>query len=241
MNRLFADIFIDFDDTLYDTHGNADLALSELFEHFGLKDFFTSETDFKTPYWQVNTELWALYAHGKISRDELIIERFRRPLALGTNNNGMHIDTSDTFCLEVSDYFLEQCSNKSNTVDGAHEALAHLKQRGYRLHLCSNGFCEVQYKKLNASHLDKYFDTIILSEEAGANKPSAQFFDFALQKSGAQRQSTLMIGDNFDTDIVGAINAKLSTMFFNRQPSTFKAPQPTDYEIHSLHKIIEIL
>ena len=238
---LFTDIFIDFDDTLYDTHGNANKALSELFCHFGLNDFFASEDAFRIPYWEVNTELWALYAHGKISRDKLIVERFRRPLSLGVNADGKHFDTSEAQCLKVSDYFLEQCACKPDTISGAHEAIQHLKQRGYRLHLCSNGFCEVQYKKLNASHMTDYFDTIILSEEAGANKPSAQFFNFALQKSGANRQSTLMIGDNLDTDIIGAQNARLRTMFFNRQQIKIETTLHVDYEIKSLHEIMWLL
>lgn len=227
----YTDIFIDFDDTLYDTHGNASKALSEVFAYFNLNQHFATEEDFTTPYWKVNKELWDLYAHAKISRDELIIERFRRPLSLGIDS------PTREYCLSVSDYFLQQCACKPDTIEGAHEAMQYLKSKGYRLHICSNGFCEVQYKKLNASHMTDYFDTIILSEEAGANKPSEQFFNFALHKSKAQRSSTLMIGDNFDTDIMGAINAGLHTMFFNRQPNEFKVPQHIDYEIHSLHEI----
>ena len=74
----------------------------------------------------------------------------------------------------------------------------------------------MQYKKLAACGLRHYFDTIILSEDAGANKPSTQFFDYALHSSGADRATTLMIGDNLQTDILGAMNAGIDALLFNR-------------------------
>ena len=106
--------------------------------------------------------------------------------------------------------------------------------------MCSNGFHEVQYKKLSACGLKDYFDTVILSEDAGANKPSPQFFDYALQRSGAQRESTLMIGDNLQTDIMGAMSAGLDTLFFNRYPEYEKTKAPT-FIVTSLRDIKKIL
>jgi putative hydrolase of the HAD superfamily len=106
--------------------------------------------------------------------------------------------------------------------------------------MCSNGFHEVQYKKLKACGLKDYFDTIILSEDAGVNKPAPQFFDYALQQSGAQRESTLMIGDNLQTDIMGAMAAGLDALFFNRYPEYEKTTAPT-FTVTSLRDIMKIL
>lgn len=234
MNK-YSDLFIDFDDTLYDTHGNAILALAELFEQLHLDQYFERIEDFTVPYWQTNVELWDLYAHGQITRDYLMVERFRRPLAVGMPS------PSREYCLEVSDIFLDLCACKPGVVDGAHELMQHLKQRGYRLHMCSNGFHEVQYRKLRASQLIDFFDTIILSEDAGANKPSATFFDYAFAHTKATRESTLMIGDNFTTDILGAKQAGLDVMFFNRHPDQFHATEPVQYEVHSLAEAKTIL
>lgn len=238
---MYKDLFIDFDDTLYDTHGNAIIALGELFVDFHLDRYFKRIEDFTVPYWKTNVELWEQYAHGEIERDYLMVERFRRPLAEGFVSEGVHFDPTREYCLEVSDHFLDLCACKPGVVDGAHELMDYLKSKGYRMHMCSNGFHEVQYRKLRASNLLQYFDTIVLSEDAGINKPAKAFFDYALSQTGADPKDTLMIGDNFNTDIQGAKTVGLDTMFFNRKPETFIAPEPTEYEVHSLKEIIAIL
>ena len=153
---------------------------------------------------------------------------------------GEGLNVTEAYCLEMSDRFLDFCSSKPGVVDGAHELMDYLRNKGYRMHMCSNGFHEVQYKKLAASGLKDYFDTIILSEDAGVNKPSPQFFDYALLRSGAQRATTLMIGDNLQTDIMGAMASGLDALFFNRYPEHEKTTVPT-FIVTSLREIMKIL
>lgn len=236
-NCKYHDLFIDFDDTLYDTHGNAVIALSETFECFHLDLYFEDPQVFYDAYWTANIDLWTQYAKGEITRDYLIVERFRRPLSVGKG-----IEITKELCLEISDKFLDFCASKPGVINGAHELMDYLKRRGYRMHMCSNGFHEVQYKKLNACGLRDYFDTIILSEDAGVNKPSKAYFDYALKVSSASRETTLMIGDNLQSDILGALNAGLDAMLFNRwQVPSEEFPQNLTFVVEKLSEIKTVL
>ena len=266
----YTDLFIDFDDTLYDTYGNAVVALRETFEEFHLERYFSDPQVFYNAYWAANIDLWTRYSKGEITRDYLIVERFRRPLSrsarfpacdiptLGSDGSNADIPTLgsvgsyvnnptqesvdsyvEKLCLNINDRFLDYCSSKPGVIDGAHELMDYLKGKGYRMHMCSNGFHEVQYKKLDACGLRNHFDTIILSEDAGANKPSKAFFDYAFQRSGASPATTIMIGDNLRTDIVGAKEAGLDTILFNRW-DVDPADIPT-FTVSSLLQIKDIL
>ena len=233
----YKDLFVDFDDTLYDTHGNAVIALRETYEAFHLERYFSAPEIFYDAYWMANIDLWTRYSKGEITRDYLIVERFRRPLSVG---NGL--DVTEQFCLEMSDTFLDFCSTKPGVVEGAHELMDYLKGKGYRMHMTSNGFHEVQYKKLAACGLRDYFDTIILSEDAGVNKPSPAFFEYAFQRSGACRETTLMIGDNLQTDILGALNAGIDAMLFNRwHVDVDDSSQMPTFIVDNLKEIMTVL
>ena len=241
---IYKDLFIDFDDTLYDTYGNAQVALRETFEAFRLKRYFPDPQVFYDAYWAANIDLWGRYSKGEITRDYLIVERFRRPMMaseLFQTEAGTSLSVRQ-FSLQLGDTFLDFCASKPGVVDGAHELMDYLKTKGYRMHMASNGFHEVQYKKLAACGLRDYFDTVILSEEAGANKPSKAFFAYALQRSQALPAATLMIGDNLQTDMLGALNAGIDAMLFNRwsvDPAS-AVPSPT-FVVNALRDIMTIL
>ena len=242
LNRTYTDLFIDFDDTLYDTHGNAVIALREVFETFGLEQYFEEPQVFYDAYWEANIDLWTRYSRGEITRDFLIVERFRRPLMVSEVFQKFHPSPLTPYILEISDRFLAFCSDKPGVVEGAHELMDYLRGKGYRMHMCSNGFHEVQYKKLAVCGLRDYFDTIILSEDAGANKPSSLYFDYAFKVSEANRDATLMIGDNLQTDIHGALSAGIDAMLFNRwEANPDEIPQPPTFIVNKLLDIKDVL
>ena len=108
----YKDLFVDFDDTLYDTHGNAVIALGETFDVFHLERYFADPQVFYDAYWMANIDLWTRYSKGEITRDYLIVERFRRPLS-----EGQGIDVTKKLCLEMSDCFLDFCASKPGVVE----------------------------------------------------------------------------------------------------------------------------
>lgn len=226
-------IFLDFDDTIYDTRGNADIALKELYQHFSLSDYFESFDLFHDRYWKQNTELWAQYSRGEIKKEKLIVDRFLIPLnSVGINDAAL--------ALELNNWFLDCTSKKSKLIEGAVPLLDYLKSK-YKLHILSNGFVEVQYKKLRNSGVEHYFESIILSEQAGANKPHKMFFDYAMKISGANIEDCIMIGDNFDTDIIGAYNYEIAQIYYNpRSLPVTELIKPT-FQVKSLDEIKEIL
>lgn len=224
-------IFLDFDDTIYDTRGNATIALGEVFEEFGLGRYFDDAQTFIDIYWKKNNELWKQYSLGQIERQYLIIERFRYPLSFG-------LTPTAEYCQKVSDRFLELCSDKPGSISGAHELLKGLKAKGYRLHIASNGFHEIQYRKLRAAGMIEYFDTIILSEDAGVNKPSKAFYDYALRMAGTTADASLMIGDNYENDVLGAVRAGIPAILYRRWDPSFV---PSDPAIRYADRLTDIL
>ena len=212
--KKYKDLFVDFDDTLYDTHGNAEIALRETFDTFKLAQYFEEPQRFYDTYWAANIDLWTRYSKEEITRDYLIVERFRRPLS-----EGRGLDVTEQMCLEMNDVFLDYCSNKPGVVEGAHEIMDYLRAKGYRMHMT------------------------ILSEDAGANKPSKAFFDYAFSKTGANPETTMMIGDNMQTDIKGAMAAGLDTILFNRWGYDIKSgdPEAPTYIVSKLLDIKQII
>ncbi len=230
---MYKHVFLDFDDTIYDTRGNASEALLELFEAFALYKYFECFDSFSRDYWKRNIEVWDLYSKGLMDKPTLIKERFRYPFQC------VGVDVSDEFLLELNDWFLEKTSTKRKLIDGAIELLEYLNSK-YDVHMLSNGFEQVQYAKMRNSGVECYFKEVILSDHVGVNKPDKAIFDYAIEKTGALVCESIMIGDNLETDILGAKNYGMDQLYFNNNLNMCKNCKPT-YEVKSLGEIMTIL
>lgn len=238
MHLSYDDLFIDFDDTLFDTKAAATASLETLFQRHALHEHFKDFEHFSDIYWQFNQQVWRAYALGKLHKSDLLIERFRLPLSTAPT-----LQVSDEFCAELSGEFLALNATKTNLVEGAKALVQYLRSRGYRLHICSNGFEHMLQKRLHNTGLSPYFNTIISSETAGHNKPSKLFFDYALAQSHAKIARTLMIGDSWENDIMGAQNCGMDSLFFDRSSNNTtlsKTKLPT-FWVKTLKEIQSIL
>ena len=181
----------------------------DLFQKHQLNRYFTSFDHFYQLYEPKNLELWALYGAGTITKDFLSLERFNYPLRLV----GVH---NKVFARLLSTDFLVIMSTKTKLVPYAQEVLDELRAHAYHLSIVSNGFRNVQYDKLRNSGLLHYFDTIVLSEEVGFMKPDPRFFEHALEKSAANASQVLLVGDNYEVDVLGARQYGIDALHFNR-------------------------
>jgi len=230
---MYKHIFIDLDDTLWDFRANAKNVLGILFNDLGLDSYFKDFEDFFQIYKKRNLELWNLYGKGEITKQELQTERFRYPLIQGGIKD-----------MEVADRmgqgFLELLPEQVILIPHARELLDYLSTK-YTLSVISNGFSELQYKKIENSGIAHYFAHIVLSEDVGALKPDKRIFDFALKLNKAKAKECIMIGDIFQADVVGAQNAGIDQIFFNQHNQALKENETASHVVSSLKEVFEIL
>ncbi len=225
-------IFFDLDHTIWDFDRNAEETLHELYFRYSFDHIFNSPTSetFIATYTTNNHRLWDLYHHGKIDKPTLRKLRFADTFTqLGVN--------PELFPVAFEEEYLEICPTKTNLFPNAHETLGYLQDR-YTLHLISNGFKEACEKKLEHSKLAPYFDTIVISEIVGINKPDRRIFEHALKNGNAIKEEAVMIGDNLDADVRGAQNAGLEAIFFN--PLEVEKPQDIIHMIKDLKELQQI-
>ncbi len=198
-------IFFDLDHTLWDFDKNSALAFEFLFEEEKI-DIVLQE--FLDAYLPINFNYWELYRNNQISKENLRTGRLKETFEL------LKLQVSAESITVLSDKYIQFLPNYNHLLEDAIEVLEYLHQK-YQLHIITNGFEEIQHHKLVNSKLAPYFSTVTTSEEAGVKKPHLQIFEKALQKSNALSKNSLMIGDNYQADIQGAINAGMRSVYFD--------------------------
>jgi putative hydrolase of the HAD superfamily len=230
-SREYKCIFFDLDHTLWDYECNAREMLAELHVAHNLLDRGIAFEDFHRSFSQVNFELWQLYDTGLINNDVIRTQRFKKVLA--------HFQVDDEKLNDaLSHEYLYGCPKKSNLIPHAKEVLDYLAQH-YSLTVVTNGFEEIQAIKLLSGNITHYFDHVITSQKAGHKKPAREIFDYALSVNGLRCDQVVMIGDNLITDIGGAKNASIDTIFYN--PGALVHSQQVKHEIRCLSELQTIL
>ncbi len=207
--KKYTHIFFDLDHTLWDFNTNCRLTLDELYYKYDFSKLNFSNDQFYTVYKKINDQLWDGYHRGTVTKEEIRSNRFEYTFAqLG------HEKAKIPSSLEKE--FLALCPTKAQLFPFTLEALEDLRNKGYTLHIITNGFKETQQLKLSTSGLTPYFTQVIESDVCGFMKPDKKIFDFALTISAASAHESIMIGDDLHADILGARNAGLDQLFINR-------------------------
>ena len=218
-------IFFDLDHTLWDFEKNSKLTFAQLFKEYNIQ---LALEDFLTIYSPINFKYWKLYREEKVSKADLRYGRLK--------------DTFDSLNYTVKDELIHMLSNDyinflpSNNYlfDGTVELLEYLQPK-YTLHIITNGFEEVQNLKLSKSGIKKYFNEVITSEAVGVKKPNPKVFRYALERVNTIPMHRVMIGDNLEADIIGALNCGIKSIHFNLENEQYEQKNYT-----SVSSLLEI-
>ena len=225
-------LFFDLDHTLWDFDANAKLTLHELYHGQELRAMGVHDFDlFHKNYIIHNNHLWERYRNGHIKVDELRWKRMA--LTLLDFKIG-----DETLARALGDRFLDLLPSRTLLFPFTIEILEYLTEKGYDLHLITNGFEKTQHSKLKHSGIAKFFKEVITSEGSNSIKPKKEIFEYAFAKTNSLPQKSIMIGDSIEADIQGAINAGIDQVYVNHLNEIVKI-SPT-YTIYSLSELKEI-
>jgi putative hydrolase of the HAD superfamily len=218
------DVFFDLDHTLWDFDKNSEMTFEGIFQrdHPGIEI-----TAFIEKYVPINQACWKLFQYDKISHDELRYNRLKHSF------DAINYSVSDEQIEIIAQEYIHLLPDNNYLLDGAFEILEYLNSN-YKLHIITNGFAEVQQRKIKNSKLYDYFHTITNSEMAGVKKPNPIIFEYALDLAKAKKENSIMIGDSLDADVQGALDMGLDAIYFNSDKL------PVDQNIKQVNHLLEL-
>ena len=222
-------LLFDLDHTLLDFESAEETALTQMLEDMDFPDVQA----FKDYYKPMNQGLWKDLEQKKISKKDLINNRF----AIAFAHFGRQVD-GEEMALRYQDYISQQ----GQTFPGAEDLLAKLVERGYQLYGATNGVTAIQQGRLKQSAITPYFKEIFISEQLGTQKPEVAFYD----KIGNlipefSKEQALMIGDSLTADIAGGNAAGIDTVWYNPNHKENTSPAVPTYEVDSYEALLALL
>ena len=244
--KQYKAVFIDWDDTIGDFIGAAKMALQDMYEKYNLSEYFASFEEFFLLYKPHNLELWDKYGKDQVTKEYLSFDRFFFPLMHGSKGGERRLGDKAirqevaALAEQLSEDFLNMTTARFSLLEGAEELVRYLAAK-YPLTVVTNGFVEVPYEKFDKSGLRDCFAHIVLSEEVGCQKPNPRIFEEALRMNGLQAEDVVMIGDSWNSDIQGAINAGIDQIWIRKSKDPLPEGQSATYLVQSLSEVMEIL
>lgn len=211
-------IFFDLDDTLFDFSSASLKALALLWkERNEINSLFPTPEEFIDEYHIHNKRMWKLHESGHITAEFLKGERFRLTIAPERNDNDIN-----KISRELNDRYLWHLGECDMLLPGVKETVSHLSKK-HLIGILTNGFTEIQYRKLRTTGLDRHIQRMVISDEIGIQKPDPRIFHYAEQEIGAKPEEIIMIGDNPDNDIQGALDAGWKAIYYNWKAKPFSS------------------
>lgn len=229
--KNFTTLLFDADDTLLDFHKDEKEALIKALTHFNVP---ATEENIKI-YSEINQGMWRQLEKGELTKPELKRTRFKKFFdAIGFQ--------CDEEPLAVNEYYLSLLGEGGNTLEGAVQTVKLLKEKGFELHIITNGVAATQAKRLKRSGLLPYVNEVFVSETIGYQKPRKEYFDAVLEKiEEKDKKKILVIGDSLTSDIKGAMNACLQCVWLNRKKTALPEEYTPDWVIGDVREVIGIV
>ena len=209
--KKYTHIFFDLDNTLWDFSKNSYFAMLETTKSFPAQFKSIDFEEFFEVYSKHNHFLWSEYRKKNVVKKELITLRFQKSF------NELQITGIDP--LKMNALYLQEMPKQNHLIEGSLEILKYLKSKHYKLFIITNGFKEVQHKKLESSGLSSFFEKVFISEEIKTPKPGREIFEHAIKSANAKKKFSIMIGDDWDVDVLGANNFGIDAIHFKNNIS----------------------
>lgn len=223
---MIKNILFDLDNTLFDFYASEKKALKKTLIRLKINP----DEKILARYSEINLAHWKLLEQGKLTRDEVKVNRYRQLF----DEYGINASPKETTKL-----YEKLLSMEGDLTDGAFELLKNLYGK-YRLYVVSNGTLIAQQGRMKNTGITVFFEDFFISQEIGFEKPTKEFFDYCFRNiSGFKKEETIIVGDSISADIIGGINSGIKTVWFN--PSKEKSDIKADFEISSLSELEEIL
>jgi HAD superfamily hydrolase (TIGR01549 family) len=222
-------VFFDVDDTLYDHSYHVHYAISAIREKYSFLQEYSAE-HLKELSHQFLEEVHERLLRGEVSIKESRRVRWEKFIeAVGQHN----LDP-----MSLANFYSRSYYEAERAVPGVIELLETLSQ-SYKIGVISNNIFEEQLKKMHRIGISDYIETFAISEEVGAAKPDLKIFNTALNRAGVTSQEAIYIGDSWNNDILGALNAGIRPLWFNRKG--IPSPNQQISEISSFEPMENIL
>ncbi len=229
LKKNYTHIFFDLDHTLWDFNTNTKLTFDEILAKLDLYKKGIPDIDaFLFVYSKHNKALWDQYKRGEIEKELLSYHRFELTL------EEFGIQNVEIAKMIAEDYILLS-PTKTELIPDSIKVLEYLSSK-YALGLITNGFDEIQFIKIEKAGLNPFFNWIVTSEEAGSKKPDPAIFNYALEKAGANAATSLYVGDEPETDILGAKLAGIDQILFCNN-----CQEHAEQATHTIHRLTELI
>ena len=219
----------DLDDTLLDFRASEKRSFMHTMHTLGLRDGIDA---LFTRYQEINVDLWKRFELGTVSKDFLKVERFRKSF----QENAVDLDPE-----LASRVYLESLPDTVVLLDGAKQVCAALSATG-EVGIITNGVEAIQNRRIAASGLGGYISFVATSEACGHAKPDVRFFEYATKMASAfNKETTVIIGDRLDADILGANRYGIDSCWFNPERLANTSAAVPTYAVSSLLDIAAAL